>query len=269
MLGLSPSYLRRLLRTKVAGDGEADGIKIDSTGAWQLSKDAVRRIAEHREPPKVVCGYDLTFSVPKSVSVLWAGADERDACRGPRRARRGGGGGPPLHGAPRLQGRDPEEAAQSHRDGRGGLPPPDVTCPRTAAPSPRRRRELRDRSRREVPGARLALSLPSREDGELPRRRRASSPAHRAPRCRMDGRRERHRRDRRCPSGCPRRDEFALEGDRRGRGSARGVLGEGASGRGMGHPCREGARRRPRGVVRLVGRAAHRRRLRVERSGVR
>ena len=34
------------------------------------------RISEHREPPKVVAGYDLTFSVPKSVSVLWAGADE-------------------------------------------------------------------------------------------------------------------------------------------------------------------------------------------------
>jgi conjugative relaxase-like TrwC/TraI family protein len=77
VLGLSPSYLRRLLRTRVAGEGESDGIKIDADGAWQLSKDAVVRVAEHREPPKVVCGYDLTFSVPKSVSVLWAGADDQ------------------------------------------------------------------------------------------------------------------------------------------------------------------------------------------------
>ena len=59
-----------------ASDDDADGIKIDSSGAWQISRDAVVRISEHREPPKVVAGYDLTFSVPKSVSVLWAGADE-------------------------------------------------------------------------------------------------------------------------------------------------------------------------------------------------
>jgi conjugative relaxase-like TrwC/TraI family protein len=77
ILGISPSYLRRLLRKKVAGEGESDGIKIDADGAWQLSKDAVVRVAEHREPPKVVCGYDLTFSVPKSVSVLWAGSDDQ------------------------------------------------------------------------------------------------------------------------------------------------------------------------------------------------
>jgi conjugative relaxase-like TrwC/TraI family protein len=77
VLGITPSYLRRLLRARVrASDDDADGIKIDSSGAWQINKDAVVRISEHREPPKVVAGYDLTFSVPKSVSVLWAGADE-------------------------------------------------------------------------------------------------------------------------------------------------------------------------------------------------
>jgi hypothetical protein len=77
VLGITPSYLRRLLRARVrASDDNADGIKIDSSGAWQLNKDAVVRISEHREPPKVVAGYDLTFTVPKSVSVLWAGEDE-------------------------------------------------------------------------------------------------------------------------------------------------------------------------------------------------
>jgi conjugative relaxase-like TrwC/TraI family protein len=77
VLGITPSYLRRLLRVRVAGSAdESEGIKIDSSGAWQLSRDAVVRISEHRQPPKVVAGYDLTFSVPKSVSVLWAGADE-------------------------------------------------------------------------------------------------------------------------------------------------------------------------------------------------
>jgi conjugative relaxase-like TrwC/TraI family protein len=77
VLGITPSYLRRLLRARVrASDDDADGIKIDSSGVWQINKDAVVRLSEHREPPKVVAGYDLTFSVPKSVSVLWAGADE-------------------------------------------------------------------------------------------------------------------------------------------------------------------------------------------------
>ena len=77
VLGITPSYLRRLLRARVrASDDDADGIKIGSSGAWQITRDAVVRISEHREPPKVVAGYDLTFSVPKSVSVLWAGGDE-------------------------------------------------------------------------------------------------------------------------------------------------------------------------------------------------
>jgi conjugative relaxase-like TrwC/TraI family protein len=77
VLGITPSYLRRLFRAQVrASDDDADGIKIDSSGAWQINKEAVVRISEHRQPPKVVAGYDLTFSVPKSVSVLWAGADE-------------------------------------------------------------------------------------------------------------------------------------------------------------------------------------------------
>src|SRR5579863_3042799 len=77
ILGITPSYLRRLLRARVAAsDDDADGIKIDGSGAWQLNREAVVRISEHREPQKVVAGYDLTFSVPKSVSVLWAGADD-------------------------------------------------------------------------------------------------------------------------------------------------------------------------------------------------
>ena len=77
ILHVTPSYLRRLLRAQVLGTGqEADGIKIDSSGSWQLNRNAVVRISEHREPPKVVAGYDLTFSVPKSVSLLWAGGDE-------------------------------------------------------------------------------------------------------------------------------------------------------------------------------------------------
>lgn len=77
VLGVSTQYLRRLLRDAVDEGGEAAaGIKVDSTGAWQVDKDTLRRLSDHRQPPRVVAGYDLTFSVPKSVSVLWAGGND-------------------------------------------------------------------------------------------------------------------------------------------------------------------------------------------------
>ena len=52
LIGVSPSYLRRLLKQEVlASDDGAPGVTLD-TGGWQV----------RRTPPKVVAGYELTFS---------------------------------------------------------------------------------------------------------------------------------------------------------------------------------------------------------------
>jgi len=41
---------------------------------WRVERAELRRFAEQRDKPSVVIGYDLTFSAPKSVSILWATA---------------------------------------------------------------------------------------------------------------------------------------------------------------------------------------------------
>lgn len=46
-----------------------------ANGHWRVTRAEVRRFAAARRAPAAVVGYDLTFSVPKSVSILWAGAD--------------------------------------------------------------------------------------------------------------------------------------------------------------------------------------------------
>lgn len=77
VLGIKSRYLRRLCRKEVlAGTGEEPGITLDARGRWQLSRQALLRIDSERTPPEVVGGYDLTFSPPKSLSVLWAVGDE-------------------------------------------------------------------------------------------------------------------------------------------------------------------------------------------------
>jgi conjugative relaxase-like TrwC/TraI family protein len=46
-------------------------------GAWEVRRDEVERFVAARRPRKAVIGYDVTFSAPKSVSILWAVSDER------------------------------------------------------------------------------------------------------------------------------------------------------------------------------------------------
>jgi conjugative relaxase-like TrwC/TraI family protein len=48
-----------------------------NNGAWEVRRDELERFAAERRPRKAVIGYDVTFSAPKSVSILWAVADER------------------------------------------------------------------------------------------------------------------------------------------------------------------------------------------------
>ncbi|MDQ1536825.1 MAG: hypothetical protein QOE58_1218, partial [Actinomycetota bacterium] len=93
LLGVSDRYLRRLaseteaLRTeqaKAAAAGETPPetptaylvAAQDGEGKhWQVTRAEVDRFAAGRKAPAAVVGYDITFSVPKSVSILWARAD--------------------------------------------------------------------------------------------------------------------------------------------------------------------------------------------------
>ena len=117
-----------------------------------------------------VAGFDLTFSAPKSVSVLFGVGDE--ALRGRVRA---------AHDrAVREALGYLERSAAAVRRGRGGavveeasglvaagVPASDVSRRRSAAAHARARREPRSRARRPLVGARRSAAVRARADGEL------------------------------------------------------------------------------------------------------
>ncbi len=93
LLGVSRQYLARLAREgelararraeqEAAGkeqtpfaDNYIEAVRSVKRGHhWQVSRREVERFAASRVAPTAVVGYDLTFSCPKSVSVLWATA---------------------------------------------------------------------------------------------------------------------------------------------------------------------------------------------------
>src|SRR6266536_2505198 len=106
VVGVGPGYLRRLARQQPAQDGAglADPDSLDDptagavdgdrrpagrpagdrlrawkeprSGRWLVRREEVVRFAAARVPPTVVIGYDLVCSAPKSVSLLWAFADD-------------------------------------------------------------------------------------------------------------------------------------------------------------------------------------------------
>ena len=79
ILGVSDSFVQRHCRKAVlSGDDAAmAGIERSDDGrSWRIHRDALERLAVRRQPKRIVVGYDLTYSVPKSVSVLWAGGDD-------------------------------------------------------------------------------------------------------------------------------------------------------------------------------------------------
>ncbi len=182
------------------GAGEAPGLWLAGAAALglegEVAADDLRAVLEGRAPdgeqlavappgrPRVP-GFDLTFSAPKSVSILHAlgspavqseavaaheeavaaalrlpGASRRVPSARRRRARAGPGAGPGGRGLPPS----PEP--------RSGPGPPHPRAGRQ--PGPRRRRALR-RPRR-------SSSLPPRHDGRPPVPGRASPPAQPAPR---------------------------------------------------------------------------------------
>ncbi len=93
LLGVSDRYLRRLAtetashhaeqaRAVAAGQSPPESpstylIASQEAGGsrWQVTRAEVERFALERKVPAAVVGYDLTFSAPKSVSILWARAD--------------------------------------------------------------------------------------------------------------------------------------------------------------------------------------------------
>ena len=85
LLGVSSRYLRRIAaateHARAKGDDPAapgrphlDAERQDEGDPWKVTPAEVDRFRAQRKPPAAVVGYDLTFSAPKSVSILWATA---------------------------------------------------------------------------------------------------------------------------------------------------------------------------------------------------
>ena len=86
--GVDKSHIQRVLKrtAELTANAEATGedlqlpktylhgTKVDRQ--WFVTQREAQRFIEHRSEPRVVLGYDLTYSVPKSVSVAWAASDE-------------------------------------------------------------------------------------------------------------------------------------------------------------------------------------------------
>ncbi len=86
--GVDPSHIRRLLNsTAQIQENHSDpgqppeypksylhGSKVDQH--WLVRRDEAQRFIGDRSEARVVLGYDLTYSVPKSVSIAWAASDE-------------------------------------------------------------------------------------------------------------------------------------------------------------------------------------------------
>ena len=91
-LGVSASYVQRLVKRTAEiraerADAERTGSPapelpstyLDATktnGRWMIDPAELDRFGRQRDEPKIVMGYDVTWSVPKSVSMLYAAGDD-------------------------------------------------------------------------------------------------------------------------------------------------------------------------------------------------
>ncbi len=92
-IGVDVSYLRRLARETATSrsltdpppspespppaprpDAYLDAEKVGRQ--WMVTRAEVERFIDARSQPQVVMAYDITFSAPKSLSILWAAGDE-------------------------------------------------------------------------------------------------------------------------------------------------------------------------------------------------
>ena len=98
LIGVDVSYVRRVAArtatyrstqdsptTAVSGTDTPTGAYLDAAkvnGEWRIARGEVERFIAARHEPQVVIGYDVTFSAPKSLSILWAtgNAEVRALC---------------------------------------------------------------------------------------------------------------------------------------------------------------------------------------------
>ncbi len=86
--GIDRSYISRTIRNtntaiEAQEQAQAEGLPVPELPAthlkatkhgkaWFIDLDEAQRFIDARKPQQIIHGYDITFSVPKSVSVLWA-----------------------------------------------------------------------------------------------------------------------------------------------------------------------------------------------------
>ncbi len=91
LIGVKRQYLtdlaQRTAASRLASEKDSaiplktyiDGVREVGTrghSEWRFSRAEVERFKAERKEPQVVLGYDLTYSVPKSISIAWAAADD-------------------------------------------------------------------------------------------------------------------------------------------------------------------------------------------------
>ena len=93
-IGVDVSYLRRLARETATSRSTTDpppGPELPPPGPqrdaylnaekvgrqWMVTRAEVERFIDARSQPQVVMAYDITFSAPKSLSIVWAAGDEQ------------------------------------------------------------------------------------------------------------------------------------------------------------------------------------------------
>lgn len=93
-IGVDVSYLRRLARESATSRSPSDpppgperpppgppgAARLDAekiSGHWMVTRAEVERFIATRNQPQVVMAYDITFSAPKSLSIIWATGDEQ------------------------------------------------------------------------------------------------------------------------------------------------------------------------------------------------
>ena len=168
--GESPGYWLGEGARRLGLDGEVapDDLRAVLAGVSPRARSSTPgRVAE----AKRVAGFDLTFSAPKSVSLLYGLSDPDVSAHRPRRPRRRRRPGARLSRAPRAARppRGRRRAADRGRGPGGGrLRAPDLAGGRPPAPHPRAGGQCRRRDRRHLVRPRRPPRLLPRPHGRLP-----------------------------------------------------------------------------------------------------